>query len=77
MGYVKHIYAIGTVTDRLEKYANDIKKPITKCYTLKTAMENVKQNVEEGDIVLLSTASASQDQYKRFEDRGEEFKKLI
>lgn len=77
MGYVKHIYAIGTVTDRLENYANDIKKPITKCYTLKTAMESVKQNVEKGDIVLLSTASASQDQYKRFEDRGEEFKKLI
>ncbi len=77
MKFVKHIYAIGTTTDRLEDYAKKIKKQITKCYNLKTAMEHIKQNVCEDDVVLLSCASASQDQYKRFEDRGQEFKSLI
>lgn len=77
MGFVKHIYAIGTTTDRLEEYASFIKKPITKCYDLKIAMENIKQNTCEDEVVLLSCASASQDQYKRFEDRGLEFKSLI
>ena len=31
----------------------------------------------EEDIILLSPASASWDQYKECEDRGDEFKKLV
>jgi UDP-N-acetylmuramoylalanine--D-glutamate ligase len=32
---------------------------------------------EKGDTILLSPASASWDQYKKFEDRGDEFKELV
>ena len=34
-------------------------------------------NSEKGDVILLSPACASWDQYKCFEDRGNEFKKVI
>ena len=40
-------------------------------------MDKIKENVKPGEIVLLSPGSSSQDQYQKFEDRGEEFKKLI
>ena len=40
-------------------------------------MEEIKKDAEKGDTVLLSPASASWDQYDKFESRGEEFKHLI
>jgi UDP-N-acetylmuramoylalanine--D-glutamate ligase len=40
-------------------------------------MEEIKNNVKPGDIVLLSPASSSQDYYSCFEQRGDEFKKLV
>lgn len=74
---VKTIYAIGEVTDNIDNYANKIKIECFKCYTLDKAMDKIKENVKPGEIVLLSPGSSSQDQYQKFEDRGEEFKKLI
>lgn len=77
MKYVKKIYAIGEVTDRLEIYANNINIPCEKCYNLKTALSEIQKNVQNGDIVLLSPGSSSQDQYVKFEDRGNEFKNIV
>ena len=74
---VVRIYAVGMVTERVYKYAKEKNIPCDKCYTLKTAMDNVKKNVKANEVVLLSPASSSQDQYKKFEDRGNEFKSLI
>lgn len=71
---VKCIYAIGEVTDIIDNYAKSVNIPCKKCYDLKTAFENLE--TMEGDVVLLSPASASWDQYKKFEDRGDEFKNL-
>ena len=77
MKYVGTIYAIGTTTQRVCEYANGIGKKCYECKHLTNAMEKIKENVKPGDIVLLSTASASQDFYKKFEDRGDEFKNII
>ena len=74
---VKCIMAYGETKDRIEDYAKD--KGIT-CYknnTLKESMMKVKEVMEKGDVVLLSPACASWDQYKKFEDRGNEFKELV
>ena len=77
MKNVGTIYAVGTTTQRVLEYANGIRKKCYECKYLKNAMEKIKENVKPGDIVLLSTASASQDFYKKFEDRGDEFKNII
>ena len=74
---VKIIYSIGEVTEIVSDYAQTKNIPCIKCYNLNTAIQKIKENVEGGEIVLLSPGSSSQDQYKKFEDRGDEFKKLI
>ena len=74
---VKCIFAYGETKDRIEDFCKD--KGIT-CYkfdTLKECMMKIKDVMEKGDIVLLSPACASWDQYKKFEDRGNEFKELV
>ena len=77
MTNVKKIYAIGQTTDKVYEYAKELNKPCSKDYTLKEALKNIKSEAVENDIVLLSPGAASQDQYKRFEDRGKEFKENI
>jgi len=74
---IKVIYAIGEVRERISDFANNNNVKCFSFFNLKMAMEEVKKNVIEGDIVLLSPASASWDQYKKFEDRGEEFKDIV
>ena len=77
MKNVKKIYAIGTVTDRIYDYANKLDIPCEKCYYLRDAMDKIFSNIVSGDVVLLSPGSGSQDQYVKFEDRGDEFKNLV
>lgn len=74
---VKIVIAIGETKDRVEDFA--IKNNIT-CYkfeTLKESFTKIKEIIKPGDVVLLSPASASWDQYNRCEERGDEFKKYV
>lgn len=74
---VKCIYAIGEVRGRIMAYAKEENKESYEFATLKEAMVKIKEEVKPGDIVLLSPASASWDQYLKFEDRGDEFKNIV
>lgn len=77
MKNVKCVVCFGETKNRIEEFCNDLN---IKCYkndTLKEAMNVVKDICTSGDVVLLSPACASWDQYDRFEDRGDEFKKLV
>lgn len=74
---VKCIYAIGEVTDRLVEWANSRNINVVKSVTLTNALDSIKENVCENEVVLLSPASASWDQYDKFETRGEEYKNYI
>ena len=77
MKNVKAIMCFGETKNRIEEYAKEMNITCYKNDTLKETMKKVKDIMEDGDIVLLSPACASWDQYKCFEDRGEEFKKLV
>ena len=44
---------------------------------LKTAVEWARENSENGDVVMLSPASASFDAFVNFEERGKYFKELV
>lgn len=77
MKNVKCVVCFGETKNRIEEFCNDLN---IKCYkndTLKEAMNAVKDICTPGDVVLLSPACASWDQYDKFEDRGDEFKKLV
>lgn len=77
MKKVKCVVCFGETKNRIEEFCNDLN---IKCYkndTLKEAMNVVKDMCTPGDVVLLSPACASWDQYDRFEDRGDEFKNLV
>lgn len=70
---VKVILAIGENRERVKKELFNYNVIVNE--TLKEAMKNIKDY--DVDIVLLSPASASWDQYKKFEERGEEFKNIV
>ena len=77
MKNVKCVVCFGETKNRIEEFCTDLN---IKCYkndTLKEAMNVVKDICTPGDVVLLSPACASWGQYDRFEDRGDEFKKLV
>jgi len=77
LNLVNCIYAIGEVTDRIYEYAKNNNINCKKCYTLEKAMEEIKNDIKDNEAVLLSPASASWDQYDKFETRGDEFKNLV
>ena len=45
--------------------------------TLARALEHAAQEASPGDVVLLSPACASYDQFANFEERGDEFRRLV
>ena len=77
MKNVKLILGIGECRKRVLEFGNSlgIKTIIHK--HLKDAFKSAYKNSASGDVILLSPASASWDQYKECEERGAEFKKLV
>jgi len=73
---IKKIYAIGEVRHRIIDYAQKNNIAYEESEYLKDVLLKIN-NLEKGDIVLLSPGSASWDQYAKFEDRGNEFKEII
>lgn len=65
----------GVVEQEMHKQNKTIN--IIKVKSLREAVEEARKNVKKGEIVLLSPASASFDMFKNFEERGEQFKKLV
>ena len=77
MKNVKAIIAIGQCRDRVEEFAKDIDKDVFVFEHLSDGFDKASEIAEPGDVVLLSPASASWDQYKECEIRGTEFKNKV
>lgn len=75
-GRIKHAYLIGAAAD-LFAATIDGKIPYTQCGTLESAVQAAAANALPGEVVLLSPACASWDQFKSFEHRGDVFRDLV
>jgi UDP-N-acetylmuramoylalanine--D-glutamate ligase len=67
-------YLIGAAADEL---AGALDVPYERSGDLAAAVRAAAAAAEPGDVVLLSPACASYDQFENFEQRGEEFRRLI
>jgi len=70
------VYLIGEAAPRLHD-ALDGTVPLIDCGELLTAVERARRDAQPGDLVLLSPACASYDQFTDFEQRGEVFRDLV
>lgn len=77
MKHVKCIVCYGQNKNKIKEYADSIQKEVTVLDNLTEATKKAYELSDEGDIILLSPATASWDQYACFEDRGLEFKQLV
>ena len=74
---VKEIVGIGECRDRVKEYGESVGIKTNTFEKLNKAMDYINSVVVDGDTVLLSPASASWDQYKQCEDRGDEFRDIV
>jgi len=74
---VKAIIGIGQTRERVKEFGKKNNIPTYISEYLKDGFKDIVNLMKPGDIVLLSPASASWDQYKECEVRGTEFKDLV
>jgi UDP-N-acetylmuramoylalanine--D-glutamate ligase len=74
---VASVYLVGEASDELAAALDGAGRPYTRAETIARAVELAAADTEPGDVVLLSPACASYDQYEDFEARGDDFRRLV
>ena len=70
-------YLIGETADELAAALQAADVPFERCGDLASAVRAAAAAARAGEIVLLSPACASYDQFRNFEERGETFRRLV
>jgi UDP-N-acetylmuramoylalanine--D-glutamate ligase len=76
LGHVRSAYTIGEAADLFERLLSP-HISVKNCGKLDVAVREAAADAEAGDTVLLSPACASFDQFRDFEDRGDQFRELV
>jgi UDP-N-acetylmuramoylalanine--D-glutamate ligase len=76
-GTVRSVYLIGESADDLAAALDAAGRAYVRAGDLADAVTRAAADAEPGDVVLLSPASASYDQFDNFEHRGETFRRLV
>jgi UDP-N-acetylmuramoylalanine--D-glutamate ligase len=74
---VKAIFLVGEALNKIKQDLNSSTAAFYDCENIENAVEKIHKVSKPGDIVLLSPACASFDQFKNFEERGKVFKRLV
>jgi UDP-N-acetylmuramoylalanine--D-glutamate ligase len=73
---VKALLTIGEDAPAVERELSDL-APTEGCGTLAEAVRRAGRLAAPGDVVLLSPACASYDQFRSYEHRGDAFRRLV
>lgn len=77
MEHVTYVACYGETKARIKEYCDRIGKDCGVFDNLVQATVACYEKAQKGNVVLLSPACASWDQYEKFEDRGNEFKDAV
>ena len=73
---VKIVYTIGSAAEKIERELQGVVK-IVSAETLQAAVAKAARAATIGDVVLLSPACSSFDQFENYEQRGRVFRQLV
>ncbi len=76
VNHVQGVYIIGKYSQVMVNAWRDT-VPCFECLDLRDAVDRAWKDSRSGDVVLLSPGCASFDQFKSFEDRGEQFSGMV
>ena len=76
LGHVAHAWLIGDAAPMLARVLAD-RVPISHSGTLEEAVATAAAAAKSGDVILLSPAAASFDQFRDFEARGDAFRQAV
>ena len=71
------VLLIGEASANISPYLDGLPVPVTDCGDMAAALEHAAARAVPGDVVLLSPACASFDQYSGYNERGRHFKSLV
>ena len=77
---MKKLFLCGATAPQIRKAVEDcngLKPEITDCGNFESAVRAAAAGAESGDVVLMSPASASFDEFKNFMIRGNFFKSIV
>lgn len=78
---VKQLILFGEASEKIQRAMNTSGTPggvkITRCQSLQEAVGVAAKVCDPGDVVLLSPGGTSFDEFRDFEDRGENFRKWV
>jgi UDP-N-acetylmuramoylalanine--D-glutamate ligase len=73
---VKAVYTIGSAAEKIERQLHGVVKMV-QAGTIQTAVQEAAKAAVAGDVVLLSPACSSFDQFENYEHRGRVFREVV
>jgi UDP-N-acetylmuramoylalanine--D-glutamate ligase len=74
---IRSIYLIGAASDELAGALDEAGREYERAGDLPAAVARAADDARPGEVVLLSPACASFDQFRNFEERGDAFRELV
>ena len=69
------VYLVGAAAERLEQALDG--RASRRCVSVEAALRAARRCARPGEVVLLSPACASYDQFRDFEERGDRFREIV